>query len=203
MPAVLSKLVAAALLHACTHAHGGTLELAVTDAGGASVTDAVVWAIGPGSGPTRSARAAIEQISKTFVPGVTVVQTGTAVSFPNRDTVRHHVYSFSPAKVFETKLFVGDEVPPLVFDKPGVVVLGCNIHDTMVAQVVVVDTPWFAKSDAAGNARITLPAGKYQLHTWHSRMKAAAAPAEVAVGADNTVTLALRLELAQRQVAAK
>jgi plastocyanin len=184
-------------------AYGRALDVAITDVAGAPLADAVVWAIGPGSGPTRTARAAVQQINKTFVPGVTVVQTGTAVSFPNRDTVRHHVYSFSPAKVFETKLFVGEEVPPVVFDKPGVVVLGCNIHDTMVAQVVVVDTPWFAKSGADGAARIALPAGRYQVFHWHPRMKGSPAAQDVTVGSDDAVALALRIDVTRSQVASR
>jgi hypothetical protein len=96
------------------------------------------------------------------------VQTGTAVQFPNRDEIRHHVYSFSPPKVFELKLYAGTPAAPILFDKPGEVVLGCNIHDHMLAYVYVVDTPWFAKSGKQGEAKIdNVPAGEYDLHLWH------------------------------------
>ncbi len=102
---------------------------------------------------------------------VTAVPVGTAVSFPNRDTVRHHVYSFSPAKTFELKLYIGTPAAPVVFDKPGVVVMGCNIHDAMVAYVAVFDAPWVGVSDAAGVVRIdALPAGDYQLEYWASAL---------------------------------
>jgi hypothetical protein len=98
-----------------------------------------------------------------------VVTVGTAVDFPNRDTVRHHVYSFSPAKRFELKLYVGKPEAPVVFDRPGIAVLGCNVHDQMAAWVVIVETPWFARSDAQGRARLAdVPAGRHQLRTWHA-----------------------------------
>lgn len=108
------------------------------------------------------------QEHKTFLPDQLVITPGTAVNFPNRDTVRHHVYSFSPAKVFEIKLYIGTPAAPVVFDQPGVVVLGCNIHDDMVGWVVVVDTPWHAETDASGRATLqAVPSGSYRLRVWH------------------------------------
>ncbi len=105
------------------------------------------------------------------MPAMTVVQTGTEVSFPNNDTVRHHVYSFSPAKVFELKLYAGVPSKPIVFDKPGVVILGCNIHDLMAAWVVVSETPWFGLAGADGRAQVeNVPAGSYKLRVWHPAM---------------------------------
>jgi hypothetical protein len=92
---------------------------------------------------------------------------GTAVTFPNRDSVRHQVYSFSPAKRFELPLYTG--VPQAVtFDKPGVVILGCNIHDWMIGYVYVSESPYFAKTDAHGKAVLTdLPPRAYVLRVWH------------------------------------
>jgi hypothetical protein len=95
------------------------------------------------------------------------VQTGTAVSFPNFDTVRHHVYSFSPIQKFELKLYAGTPAAPVRFDKPGTAVLGCNIHDRMSAWVHVVDTALFTKTDASGKATLEVPAGDHRLRTWH------------------------------------
>ncbi|WP_018227816.1 methylamine utilization protein [Methyloversatilis universalis] len=134
--------------------------------------DSVVIALLPASRanlPTpRPAR--IEQVRKSFMPQVSAVQVGTAIEFPNNDTVRHHVYSFSPAKVFELKLYSGRPEKPVVFDKPGLVVLGCNIHDQMVAYVSVVDTPWFAVTGSDGSAQIRdVPFGDYQVQVWHPR----------------------------------
>lgn len=130
----------------------------------------------------------IAQKGRKFIPLVTVIQAGTDISFPNNDTVRHHVYSLSPAKVFELKLYSGTPGNPVTFDKAGTVVLGCNIHDTMVAYIQVVNTPWFAKTDASGKARIEgLPTGKFQLKAWHYNLPAGAPVAEqpLSVSADD------------------
>lgn len=146
------------------------LTVKVIDPTGAPLEDAVVYAIPPsGKMPAApSATAQINQINKRFTPLVSVVQSGTPVSFPNKDTVRHHVYSFSPAKVFELKLYSGVPAKPVLFDKPGLVVLGCNIHDHMLAYVLVVDTPFFAKTAADGSAKFAdLPTGEYEIKAWH------------------------------------
>jgi plastocyanin len=159
----------AILSFAAPSAIAATLEITVADGRGAPLADAVVWALPkPGPAPVRRREAAVEQRDKAFIPLVTIVQAGTAVQFPNRDPIRHHVYSFSPAKIFEIKLYAGTPVAPVVFDKVGEVVLGCNIHDHMIAYIYVVDTPWFARTDAAGKARIeSLPAGDYELQVAH------------------------------------
>ena len=111
--------------------------------------------------------AEMSQVSRQFVPEVLVVPVGTAIDFPNRDKVRHHVYSFSPAKKFELKLYIGTPTNPVVFDQPGVVVLGCNIHDQMVGWVLVVETPYYAQTGADGRATLNAPPGNYQLRVWH------------------------------------
>ena len=113
----------------------------------------------------------MDQVDRQFVPRILVIRAGTPVDFPNSDNVAHQVYSFSPAKKCDQKLYAGVAAAPQVFDKAGTVVLGCNIHDRMVAYVKVVDTPLFAKTDAAGIARIELPAaGKYAVSVWHYNM---------------------------------
>ena len=152
------------------------LEVTVRNAAGAPLADAAVYAI-PASGPTetRGRTMSIQQVDREFVPFVSVVQVGTTVDFPNRDPIAHHVYSFSPARPFEIKLYKGSPPHRVLFDKPGVVVLGCNIHDWMLAYVLVVPTPYFARTDAKGNARIELPAGSYELRAWHPLQKAEAA----------------------------
>lgn len=151
-------------------AMAATLTATVVDAAGRPLNDAAI------SVEPQTKRAAakalpaaeIEQKGKQFIPSVSVIQTGTSVSFPNNDTVRHHVYSFSPAKTFELKLYAGTPAKPVDFDKPGTVVIGCNIHDRMVGYIHVVDTPHFVKSDAAGKARLDdLAPGKYILKGWH------------------------------------
>jgi len=121
------------------------------------------------------AQVEVAQVERQFQPQVNVVTVGTAVSFPNRDTVRHHVYSFSATKKFEIKLYVGTPAAPVVFDRTGIAVLGCNIHDTMVAWMVVVDTPWFGRAGADGRVLLPqVPAGSYRLRAWHPSLVAGA-----------------------------
>lgn len=144
----------------------------VTEITGNALPDAVIYAMPvAGKASLKAApKAVIDQINREFDPLVSVMQTGTVVGFPNKDNIRHHVYSFSPAKKFELRLYSGTQAPPITFDQPGLVTLGCNIHDHMIAYALVVDTPWFGKSDAAGKAVLEgLPAGDYDLHAWHHR----------------------------------
>ena len=173
------------------------VEVAVKDARGAAIEDAVVWVMPrAGAAPVRRREAAVEQRDKTFIPLVTVVQAGTQVQFPNRDPIRHHVYSFSPAKTFEIKLYAGTPAAPILFDRPGEVILGCNIHDHMLAYVYVVDTPWFAKTGRDGQARIEgVPAGEYDLHLWHFAQAAAPAPLPVRLRDDGSPVSSLQLPL--------
>ena len=148
-----------------------SLTVKVTDKAGVAVENAVVYveATNKSSMPkTPLAAASIEQKGRKFLPLVTVVQTGSNISFPNHDTVRHHVYSFSPAKTFELKLYSGVPTAPVLFDKPGTAILGCNIHDQMLAFVHIVDTPYFAKTDNTGKAVLKdVPNGAYALKGWH------------------------------------
>jgi plastocyanin len=151
----------------------GGLETVVKDDGGKPVADAVVTlaAPGPGAAP-RSTPGVMDQQNKEFVPVVLSVTVGSPVVFPNRDNIRHHVYSFSPAKRFELPLYIGTPAAPVVFDKPGAIVLGCNIHDWMVGYVYVVTTPYFAKTAEDGRARLAdVPTGTYEARVWHPRMR--------------------------------
>jgi plastocyanin len=148
------------------------IAVQVADSSGAPLADAVVW-LEPEAGqnlPKPVKPAEIEQKGLKFLPLVTVVQTGSRIEFPNNDKVRHHIYSFSPAHKFDQKLYSGTSATPQIFDKAGIVVLGCNIHDKMVAYVRVVDTPYFAKTGANGIGRAEAPAGKYLLKVWHFNM---------------------------------
>jgi plastocyanin len=195
--AVLRSVLTATLLSLAGAGGAATLTVHVADQSAASVDDAVIYALPiDGNVPLKAPLPAeIAQVNKTFVPTVTVVQTGSAVTFPNRDTVRHQVYSFSPAKVFELRLYAGVPAAPIVFDKAGLVVLGCNIHDRMVAYVMVVDTSWFGKSDASGLAKIEgMPAGDYKLVVWHPRMPSEDAPRNVRVNADMRIDVSIGLK---------
>ncbi|WP_425315046.1 methylamine utilization protein [Stutzerimonas stutzeri] len=138
----------------------------VIDAQGRPVAGAVLSVAGQAQ--RKPAPVAImDQLDKQFVPAVLAVATGTAVSFPNSDDIRHQVYSFSPAKRFELRLYEGTPSAPVGFDHPGLVVLGCNIHDWMLGYIYVTDDPWFGVSDAQGLINLDAPAGQYPATLWH------------------------------------
>jgi len=166
----------AALAAACIAVFAGTpasaaggVAVHVTDANGKPVSDAVVYLEADGGQPLPKPQkpGEISQKGLKFIPLVTVVQTGSKIYFPNNDKVRHHIYSFSAPHKFDQKLYSGTTAEPQTFDKPGTVVLGCNIHDKMIAYVRIVDTPYFGKTDASGAVTLDAPGGKYVLKAWH------------------------------------
>ena len=167
----------AGLMLLCGAAPGGAAELhvLVKDHHGKLIADAVILAAPLDAKNAQRAKPpadAVDQVDKQFVPYVKPVFVGSKVQFPNSDNVRHQVYSFSPAKRFELPLYAGTDAPPVVFDKPGVVVLGCNIHDWMVGYIYVSETPFFAKTQAAGTATIDdMPPGEYTVRVWHPSME--------------------------------
>lgn len=147
-----------------------SLTVAV-DADDARLQGAVVSLHSPGArGAVRPMAAEMDQREAEFVPHVLPVTTGSRVVFPNSDNFRHQVYSFSPARRFELPLYSGRPAQPVVFDTPGVVELGCNIHDWMLGYVVVLDTPYFATTGAGGDVRLEVPEGNYTLQVWHERL---------------------------------
>lgn len=148
-----------------------SFEARIVQADGAPLADAVLsLSGGPAAAGSRKATAIMDQRAQKYLPQVLAVATGTSVSFPNNDNIRHQVYSFSPAKRFELRLYEGTPSQPELFDKPGVVVLGCNIHDWMLGYIYVTEDPWFAVSDEQGRVRFDqLPAGHYQVSLWHPR----------------------------------
>jgi plastocyanin len=137
------------------------------------VADAVVSLHGP-TVPAPEVPASsfsLSQVGLRFDPHVLVIPRGASVVFPNRDRVRHHVYSFSPARNFELKLYSGTPADPVRFDRAGTVELGCNVHDWMLGFIVVLDTPWWTRSNQAGQASLAdIPPGDYELRVWHSRL---------------------------------
>ncbi|NHZ99568.1 methylamine utilization protein [Massilia sp. CCM 8734] len=190
--------VSLAALPLASAAGAAAIAVQVHDSSGKPLADVVVTAAPDGNAglPQPVKPAEIEQRGLKFLPLVTVIQTGSQVSFPNFDKVKHHIYSFSPAKKFDQKLYSGVAASPQVFDKAGIVVLGCNIHDRMLAYIKVVDTPFFAKTDAAGVARIELPAaGKYTLTSWHFNMLGAPAEQSVAVKGEGATAASVKLAL--------
>ncbi|WP_293775602.1 methylamine utilization protein [uncultured Oxalicibacterium sp.] len=176
----------------------GSLDVTVLDDSGKPLPDAVVFL---DSAPAKRmvkplTGVQVAQKDLRFVPALLVVTTGTAVSFPNMDSVRHHVYSFSSAKRFELKLYVGTPLEPVVFDQPGAVVLGCNIHDQMIGYLLVVDTPFYGLTNEEGKVSLhDLPTAASTLRVWHSRLINSAQPQSQAIqvdGNNKTQTVSLK-----------
>ena len=196
---------AAALLGALsTQAIGGVVTVAVATPSGATPQDTVIMFDPLDAKPPADHDAVvIDQLDKRFVPRVSVVRTGTAITFPNSDRIRHQVYSFSAAKTFSLKLYAGAPQTPVIFDQPGLVVLGCNIHDNMVAFVGVVDSPYFAKTTDSGTASLNVPAGRYRMRAWHPNALAAIPAREITVAAAPlSLSLSVDVDAASATVAA-
>ncbi|MGZ8242056.1 methylamine utilization protein [Methylomagnum sp.] len=172
------------------------LEATVTDKTGKPVENTVVYALPKSYKPPKSVPVlVVDQIDKEFVNHVTPVQMGTPVSFPNSDDIRHHVYSFSPAKTFELPLYMGTPAKPVVFDKPGAVALGCNIHDWMLGYIYVVETPFFTKTGADGRGKLELPPGEYDVRIWHPEMRGKTEQTGQRVSVTDIVKLGFSLDL--------
>ena len=173
--------------------HAATIRVDVHDARGAAVADAVVYAVPEGRElPLAKKTAVMDQKNRTFIPHVLPVQTGTAVKFPNSDDIRHQVYSFSSAKMFQLPLYKGTPANPVVFDRAGVISLGCNIHDRMNAYIVVVDTPYFAATGKKGRADLaSVSAGKYAVRVWYPDMTAEPAPVALTLAGSDTKELTI------------
>lgn len=176
----------------------GTLRVEVRDGADRPLPEAVVFLESAQARrqvrPTEGAE--MGQAGRQFVPQVLVVSTGTEVNFPNRDTVRHHVYSFSPVKKFELKLYIGTPTKPVLFDQPGIAVLGCNIHDQMVGWIVIVDTPYFGRTTEKGQLVLDkLPPGSYRLRSWHAGLPVGAPALDqaVSVPAEGQLDVSVRM----------
>jgi plastocyanin len=176
-------------------AAAGDITVVVTDAAGKPVPDAVVTFDVPGRRPSPG-RFTVSQHDMMFMPEVLVVPVGSTVTFGNLDPFRHHVYSFSETRKFELKLFGHGQQRPVIFDKPGLVAIGCNIHDQMQAFIHVVDTAFAGRTDARGRVVLAdLPAGRHALRLWHARLRSPGhqLSLQVDTSADRTVPIQAKL----------
>jgi plastocyanin len=162
----LGCMLAAAAAMSCP---AGELDVSVVDRQGRGVGEVVVMVAPVDKHPAKAAPApaVMDQRNLAFLPRVLVVAVGTEVEFPNNDTVSHQVYSFSAAKKFHLPLYKGELHSPVLFDHEGLVVLGCNIHDSMAGYIYVTDAPFFGKTDTAGMLRLpSVPVGDYRIAVW-------------------------------------
>jgi plastocyanin len=189
----------AALLGFLGAAQAADFRAVVRNEGGQPLAEAVVIAAPETARPPLKPRLEeVEQISQEFVPRVKAILVGSSVSFPNRDEVRHHVYSFSPTRRFDLPLYTGTPPQPVLFDKPGVVTIGCNIHDWMVGYIYVSESPYYATTGADGTALLAaLPAGRYTVRVWHPQLGAReeATQRRIELGAAGETSQEWRIEL--------
>ena len=171
---LLTLLLAALAVPSRLSAADGSQPVVISAAKIGLLADAIVSLVplDPGSPlPAPVVGGTITQSDEQYTPFVSAVTVGSAVSFPNEDRIQHHLYSVSKAKRFEKPLYAPGSTESVVFDQPGVVALGCNIHDWMIAYLLVVGTPHYAKSGPDGRAELTgVPPGRYRLEVWHPRL---------------------------------
>jgi plastocyanin len=152
------------------HAPAGELLVRVLARDGKPLPGAVITAEAesPAMPAAAPVKAIMDQVNLAFLPDVLVIPVHSTVQFPNSDAVGHQVYSFSSARQFQLPLYRGKPYPPVQFDQPGVVTLGCNIHDNMLGYIIVTAAPWFGRTDARGEWRLPeLPAGRFRVRVWH------------------------------------
>ena len=193
----LARVVLLGVLLCPVCAPAADLAVSVKLPDGRPVADAVVTvqSVGRKLAPAAPIHAVMDQIHRMFVPEVLVIPLGSSVSFPNSDSVSHQIYSFSPAKRFQLPLYRGKPYPPVVFDRLGVVILGCNIHDWMIGYIEVTDAPFYGTTDAQGTWTANVPAGRYEITVWHPRMHEPTPTLvrELSIDARDRVALTLQL----------
>jgi len=173
---------------------GADVRILVKDQTGRPVEGAIVWAeLSREKKPPSAVQAEIVQKNRQFLPAVTVIPVGSVVRFPNWDNVQHHVYSFSAAKTFDIPLYIGESPRAIEFPRPGIVTLGCNIHDWMAGYILVLDTAVYARTDAEGIALLrNLPAESATVYGWCPRLRGEPVKFDVQPG-QNVAELAMRL----------
>ena len=174
-------------------AWAGSLVVAVQTSSGRPLAGAVVTlhSVAGNDHPGVPVTAVMDQVNRAFVPDLLVIPVGSTVAFPNSDSVSHQIYSFSAAHKFQLPLYRGKPYPPVNFDQAGLVTLGCNIHDSMLAYVLVTDAPYFGRTDATGSWSVEAPQGTYQVSVWQPRMEETLQK-EVTIDADRS-NLTVRL----------
>lgn len=204
-------VLTAAIAYACAPAvraatASGEIAVLVSQSGGKALPGTVLMLhrLDGASHSAAPVHAIMDQINREFSPDVLVIPVGSTVSFPNSDKVRHEVYSFSPAHRFQLPLYSGKPYPPQRFDRAGLVTLGCNIHDWMVAYILVTDAEYFGSTNSAGRWSVRdVPPGRYRLEWWHPRLGRLSQDdeREVSVAADRPTEVRIEIDRGLRPAA--
>ena len=170
----IGQLVVAFVITLAAPVFAGTLDISVVDADNEPVPNVAVYVTQSGATIARAPGSAVmDQRDTRFQPHILVIQKGTTVEFPNSDVVAHHVYSFSKPNDFVLPLYKGDPHEPVMFERDGIVTLGCNIHDQMLGYIVVVDTDIFGVTDEAGTLSVAIDetSGAATVSIWSPRIR--------------------------------
>lgn len=203
-PGVTVRFAAALLsVTLCAATGAADLQVRVTRADGQPLPGAVVTvhALGSAVAPAAPVLAVMDQIDLAFAPDLLVIPVGSKVSFPNSDKVGHEVYSFSSAHPFKLGLYHKTEHPPELFDRAGLVTLGCNIHDAMLAYILVTDAAYYGRTAADGTwMQADVARGKYRIEIWSPRLQEPGQmlQREVVVAPGEHVVAAIRADHALR-----
>jgi len=153
-----------------------------------------------------SAKFVMDQRNLTFLPHILPVPVGASIHFPNNDKVEHNVFSLSRTKKFNLGSYKPGEIKTVVFDKPGIVELRCDVHAEMLAYILVLRNPYFGITDSEGRFEIpdtkylnrfgitgikNLPPGKYSARSWHEKLKTS--KQKVAVPENGAASIQLNL----------
>ena len=183
-----------AVLLAASSAKLFALELLIVDQSGTPLANTYVAIPSGQIEPSEKTPAVMDQVDVQFVPHVLAIEQGQSVVFPNSDNIRHHVYSFSEPKRFEIKLYQGVPNQPIGFDKPGLVALGCNIHDSMLGYIMVSPWPSYTVTDKSGQA--TFDQTTKEIAIWHPWLKGKTAPMQIDISSlieNNKATITLQV----------
>lgn len=205
----MKKLVTLSIMLLFTAAglsRAGTFVAVAGDRDGQALTSVVIALkpVGITAPVTLAATITVTQENLSFKPYISVIRKGSSVVFANRDTVEHHIKSFSSSRPFEIAVHKpGDTPPPIRFDSEGAIVAYCILHDWMRAYVYVADTPWYGVSDTSGLTRIeNIPAGDYEVTAWHPDLGQFKPPliAKVTISATGTAQSTFKFEFRPRSV---
>ncbi len=156
--------------------------------GGVLATDPPLGVVYLEGAPAHRTGGVIKQVAQkdlAFLPALLPIPVGTRVEFPNQDDTYHNIFSYSPAKRFDLGRYRKDEkpVPSVIFDQVGLVTLRCDVHEHMRGLILVLDTSYFAMTNADGHYRLTnLPPGKFTLKAWIDSRTTKTQPVELKSG---------------------
>lgn len=137
----------------------------------------------------------LDQDNLTFLPHILVIPLGSTVAFPNNDKVDHNIFSLSRTKKFNFGSYKPGESQNVIFDKPGIVELRCDLHSEMISYILVIKNSYFALTDKKGNFTLDvtgLAKGKYTLKTWHEKLKNSKMAIDLAATAGKKLTINLK-----------